>query len=261
MASSPFPSPTKTYHQTSYSAISPTQPALSTAGKSIVITGGGTGIGQAAALSFAKSGTSNLLLLGRRTAPLEETRTLITTSYPKTAVHIASADLTDRDSLDTAFTNFTKATGTPVDILFANAGFDGQRGPLSSMNVEDFAQNLTMNAVGNLNLVQAYLPHAPTAPKDGGKYRARIIHTSSAVVHAQVPTLGAYSTAKLAAAWMFDIVAKENPDIFVMNYHPGIIATSMDARGQEAGLSLEPKDDSKPACSSLCLPSSSLLCS
>jgi hypothetical protein len=39
----PFPSPTSKYHDTTYASISPTRPELSVKGKTVVVTGGGTG--------------------------------------------------------------------------------------------------------------------------------------------------------------------------------------------------------------------------
>jgi hypothetical protein len=52
------PFPTKTSHKTAYPAISPTRPELTAKGKTIVITGGGTGIGAETALYFAKAGAA-----------------------------------------------------------------------------------------------------------------------------------------------------------------------------------------------------------
>ena len=66
--------PTKTYHKATYPALDPTRPELSAKGKSIVITGGGTGIGAETAKYFAKAGASLIALLGRREEPLVTTR-------------------------------------------------------------------------------------------------------------------------------------------------------------------------------------------
>src|SRR6201996_5652360 len=63
---SSFTSFTKTYHSEPYASISPSRPELSAAGKNIIITGGGTGIGKSIATSFARAGASTIAILGRR---------------------------------------------------------------------------------------------------------------------------------------------------------------------------------------------------
>ncbi|KAI8237895.1 Short chain dehydrogenase andI [Colletotrichum sp. SAR 10_86] len=66
-----FMSLTKIYHHKPYELIPPPRPELSAAGKNVVITGGGTGIGKSIALSFAKAGASSVCILGRRLDRLE----------------------------------------------------------------------------------------------------------------------------------------------------------------------------------------------
>lgn len=238
-----FPSPIKAYHTTTYDAISPSLPALSQKGKNVIITGGGAGIGQAIALSFARASVSNLALLGRRLQPLEDTKNLINTSYPNVSVHIYTADVTDEAALNQAFSSFAQATGGSIHTLIANAGFQPGLAGVLDTETESFMQGITANALGTLNTVKAFMPHIPSEPDSTG-FRARIIHTSSAAAHADVPQMVKYTVAKLAAAKIMQHVAGECPDVFVLNYHPGILATAMDDIATEAGMTLEPKDDS-----------------
>jgi len=49
------------------------KPSLAFSGKTILITGSGTGIGQAIASKFAESG-ANIVIMGRRQKPLDETK-------------------------------------------------------------------------------------------------------------------------------------------------------------------------------------------
>ncbi|KAF1953536.1 hypothetical protein CC80DRAFT_551184 [Byssothecium circinans] len=51
----PYPCPTATWHNDTYSAIDPSKPELSQKGKTVVITGAGSGIGRETAIAFAKA--------------------------------------------------------------------------------------------------------------------------------------------------------------------------------------------------------------
>ena len=78
----PFPSPTKVWHDTAYDAISAKRPELSAKGKSVLVTGGGTGIGAETAYVFASAGASRIALFGRREQPLLETKKRIQQDFP-----------------------------------------------------------------------------------------------------------------------------------------------------------------------------------
>lgn len=62
---------TKTTHKTVYSAVSPTRSELNQAGKTILITGGGTNTGLAIAHSFVRASAFRVVIVGRRAEVLE----------------------------------------------------------------------------------------------------------------------------------------------------------------------------------------------
>jgi NAD(P)-dependent dehydrogenase (short-subunit alcohol dehydrogenase family) len=65
---------TQTIHQTPYDAISITRPELSQAGRSVLITGGGTGAGFAIAQSFIRASAATVIIIGRRADVLNSAR-------------------------------------------------------------------------------------------------------------------------------------------------------------------------------------------
>jgi len=69
-----FPAWTPTTRHDTYPAVSPTNPALSSKGKIVIITDGGSGIGAATALSFAKSGARAIIITGRTEKSLARQR-------------------------------------------------------------------------------------------------------------------------------------------------------------------------------------------
>lgn len=87
-----FPLYTKTYHTTTYLGISPLIPSHSTAGKRILISGAGHGLGREIAISFAESGCSRIALLGRGLGSLTSVSEEIKAKHPGVEISILVAD-------------------------------------------------------------------------------------------------------------------------------------------------------------------------
>lgn len=117
-----IPSFTKEWHTTMYPAIDSSQPSLSTKGKNVVVSGGGTGIGAATAYHFARSGASSVTILGRRPDRLISTQALLQTEFPAVKVLYFSVDVTDKAGVDAAFKDIHAQVGE-IHVLIANAGY------------------------------------------------------------------------------------------------------------------------------------------
>lgn len=216
-----FPSPTKTYHQKTYEAISPARPELSTKGKNAFISGGGTGIGASIAHSLARSGVTNLGILGRRTSPLEATKTAIEAAHPGTKVHLYAADITDAEATAKTLAAFAQAAGGAIDILVANAGYLSDLASIADTDPEEWWQGFEVSVRGNFNLLRAF---RPLAAAEG----ASVIHISTAAVHLPyMPGFSSYRASKIAATKMFEYFRHENPGVFVLQVHPGLVRTPM----------------------------------
>lgn len=237
-----FPAPTKTYHSSSYDAIDPSRPSLSQQGKNVVVTGAGSGIGREIAISFAKAKVANIALIGRTVQTLDQTKDLISSAYPQTKTHVFAADIMDASTLNKAFASFAETVNGPIHTLVANAGFLPSLGKLTETSEELFTKALLLNTTGTFNTVCAFMPHIPRDVDENG-YRARVIHTSTAAVQANIPHNAPYSIAKTSAAKLIEMFAAENPDIWFCNFHPGIVVTAMDDITAAYGMVLEPKDD------------------
>lgn len=114
----PFPAPVSEWHNDTYEAINPTRPELSQAGKVIVITGAGQGIGREVVDAYAQAGATTLHILGRTQRTLEETKNIVEQRYPKTQITVHVADVSDKDAIVKA----ANAIGT-WNVLAANAGY------------------------------------------------------------------------------------------------------------------------------------------
>lgn len=214
----PFPSPTLTYHSTTYKSLSPTRPELSAKGKTILITGGGTGIGAETALYFAQAGASRIALLGRREQPLLDTKASIAHTYPSVEVFVAPTDVTNKKEVDTAFASF--AGDGQIDVLISNAAVIGPQEPVGDVNGEKFLDAIDQNLRGALWVAQAFLRHKAND--------AVVIETNSSVAHVNFGLgFASYSVAKLAVFRLWDSLGFTNPGLNIFHVQPGVVDTAM----------------------------------
>ena len=132
--------PTKTWHKSVYPSIDPTLPSLSLAGKSIVITGGGAGIGLAISNAVALAGTSRLAIIGRRAKVLADAKAEIYGLVgDRTEVFTFSADVANKKHIDEAFKQISSAfVGRPLDLLVNNAGYFSGIHPIGTETPDDW---------------------------------------------------------------------------------------------------------------------------
>jgi NAD(P)-dependent dehydrogenase (short-subunit alcohol dehydrogenase family) len=229
-----FPSPTKTWHSAAYPSIDPSRPELSSTGKNIVISGGGSGMGPAIAQSFAQSGAATIALLGRTEATLLETKQQIEAKYANTKVSTYVADIISAPALERALTAHANAHGK-LHVLIANAGYLPSGRSIVDSDAEEWWTGFEVNVKGGFNLVRAFLPHAVSD--------AVVLHTNTAAAHVPYfPGMSGYSASKMAGAKVFEYLHHEYPEMFVLNIQPGVIETGMTAKAVEAGIDL-PFDD------------------
>jgi NAD(P)-dependent dehydrogenase (short-subunit alcohol dehydrogenase family) len=222
-----FVSFTKTWHSEPYPLISPTRPEVSAAGKNVVVTGGGTGIGQAIALAFAKAGAKSITVIGRRREPLEAAASKIRNNFSQeTQAFCQVADLQVREQIDRALGAVVSKSGR-IDILVSCAGLLAPNGAIATYEPALLRRAFEVNVVGTLNVIQAFTTHAGPDPT--------LIHVSSGTVHTRpIAEQGAYNATKLAALKVVDQFCAENPSFQVVSIHPGWVATEMNGMQPEA---------------------------
>jgi NAD(P)-dependent dehydrogenase (short-subunit alcohol dehydrogenase family) len=207
----------KNLRKTTYPGIDPLRPEVSTQGRSALVTGAGTGVGAAIAKALARSGVSELALLGRTESTLNQTKTEISALGLSGKVSIFIADITDPASLNTAVKAFAESTSSgKIDILIANAAHMSDLKSIVDLDAIDFWNSFRTTVLGNFHLLQAFQPVA--APN------ASIIHiTTAAIVMPYIPGYAAYRSSKIAAYKLFETFFYENPGFFGLHVHPGLI--------------------------------------
>lgn len=150
--------------------------------KIAVITGGGSGIGLAAARLFDAEG-AKLVLFGRDSDKLEQARHTLTTE-----TLMVAGDMTNLGDLDRLVTQTVAHFGR-VDVLFLNAG----TAPFASIEDSDeafFDQCFSINVKGRFFAIQKFLPHLRTP--------ASIILTATGLMHKPLPESSVWAAANAA---------------------------------------------------------------
>ncbi|HJU79639.1 MAG TPA: SDR family NAD(P)-dependent oxidoreductase [Nitrososphaeraceae archaeon] len=119
--------------------------------KVVVVTGSGTGIGQAIAKKFAENGAS-IILLGRRKEPLEltssELQKIMDNTGNKGKIRIfPGVDVSDEISITNMVSTIAKEIG-PIDILVNNAGVSGPVKLFTNSNFSEFKECVMIHLTG-----------------------------------------------------------------------------------------------------------------
>ena len=135
--------------------------ADSTRVRAAVITGAGSGIGQATAVALARVGF-RVALVGRDATKLEATRALV----GRDDTLVESVDVADLGAVSGMAERVLAATGGRLEVLVCNAGTNVRDRALAKLSPADWNLMIATNLTGAFHLVHAFLP-AMREQKDG----------------------------------------------------------------------------------------------
>ena len=185
--------------------------------KTAIITGGGSGIGQACAWAFYQEG-ANVVLFGRREDKLKETAQEL-----GSRAMTVSGDMTRTEDLD-RLVQETLSKFHRIDILVNNAGlFKGA--PLHEISDEQYDEMMNINMRAVFQLTRRVLP-VMMEQKSGN-----IIHISSILGIIAVPQVAVYNISKGALNQFSRSIAVEYGSYGIRSNTicPGLIETDMTA--------------------------------
>ena len=192
------------------------------ANKTAIITGGGSGIGQACARAFNREG-ANVVLFGRRKHKLEETAQELGSQKLGSRVLTIQGDMTQSDDLD-RLVQETRNKFQRIDVLVNNAGlFKGA--PLHEISDEQYDEMMDINMKAVFQLSRRVLPLM--MEQKGGS----IVHISSILGMIAVPGVAAYNVSKGALNQLNRSIAVEYGSYGIRSNAvcPGLIETDMTA--------------------------------
>ncbi|KAF2645211.1 putative short-chain dehydrogenase [Massarina eburnea CBS 473.64] len=194
---------TKTWHNKPYPQTSPLLPELRTTGSVVFIA-----------------------IFGRRIDKLQGETTAI----------VEAIDLSQSTTVDAAFVNaMKKAAESQIDIFIHNAGILQTNGAAAGYDYDNFRNGLDFNLTGAFNTIQTMLPLLA--------HQAKVFLISSCIAHVSLmPSSWAYAATKIANTKMSDYVQAENPNLHVVNVHPGVVNTDMNASTEPEGVRVDDVD-------------------
>jgi len=227
---------TKAWHTEPYPFISPTRPELSAAGRNIVVTGGGAGIGNAIAVAFATAGAKSVTIIGRRLEKLRTGAASVRAAVPENAetqVFYEQADLLSHDDTTRAFAAIAGKVGGKIHVLVSNAGpvSEGGATPASRLISDATDEQLVGSFRGivltAIHAMQAFLPLAGPNPV--------LLSTNTCFAHwPAIPNFGLYSCGRAALLKFTDYIQAENPHVRIVSVQPGWVATEGNGFQKEA---------------------------
>ncbi len=173
---------------------------MSVKGKVALITGGGSGLGEAAARVLAREG-AKVAITGRTLDELKEVADDIK-KHGGEALAV-KADISKPASIEKAIEKVVDKWGQ-LDIVFANAGINGVWAPIEDLTVEEWQETIDINLNGTFYTLKYA---APYLKKKGGS----IIVTASVNGTRIFSNTGAtaYSSTKAAQVAMTKMLALE----------------------------------------------------
>lgn len=186
--------------------------------KTILVSGAGSGIGQATAKVLASKGYS-LVLLGRNKENLEKTRSSLNSSMDHS---IIAGDIRNAQEIKTGLQEINPV----LHGVIANAGLGGEN---KYGENDRWHEIITTNLTGTYQLVQEALPYFD-AKEDGFR---QIVIISSILARLGVPGYSAYCASKagllgLTRSWAAELAAQ---NILVNAICPGWVNTAMAREG------------------------------
>ena len=187
-------------------------------GKTVLITGASSGIGEELAWQLGRAG-AQLTLAARRAELLEQVSQRIAASGQPPPL-VAVCDVARDGDVERAVASSVRHWGK-LDIVIANAGF-GVMGALKDLLLPDYRRQFETNVFGVLRTIHAALPEIE-------KTKGRVVIIGSVAGWAASPGASAYAMSKFAVRALADAITPELglSGVKVTLISPGFVASNI----------------------------------
>ncbi|MCH6161527.1 SDR family oxidoreductase [Streptomyces sp. M600PL45_2] len=198
-------------------------------GRLVLITGAGSGIGRATALTFAAAGARVIAvdIDGERAAHTADSAIQAGAAQ----AWAETADVSDQHRMEKLAAKVADEHGT-VDVLVNNAGI-GVSGPFLDTSVEDWQRTLDTNLWGVIHGCRLFGRQMADRGQGG-----HIVNIASAAAYQPTRLLPAYGTSKAAVLMLSECLRAElaGKDIGVTAVCPGFVTTGITGTARFVGL-------------------------
>jgi NAD(P)-dependent dehydrogenase (short-subunit alcohol dehydrogenase family) len=170
-------------------------------GKVIVITGAGGQLG--------REGCCYFIRLGAKIAALDETYNEVAKQSKEHHFQKYTCDVTDAKAVDVAINRILNDFGR-IDLLWNNAGYQGQICPILTMSPTDFQSVMNINVTGMFIVLQAVARRMVEQQEhDDATATYAIVNTASVAGLRGTPAMAGYASSKAAVLALTVTAAKE----------------------------------------------------
>ncbi|KAI0508757.1 short-chain dehydrogenase [Xylaria bambusicola] len=211
-------------HNNTYEAISPLRPELSQLGRTILISGGTTGIGYGIARGFVRASAARVIITGRRPEVVSQAVEDLQKEANATKIDGYPCDISSNAAVE-ALWDKLKTDGIVVDVLVLNAVAFGPNKSLRNISTAATWEVYDANVRAQLQMSERFYKQGN---KDSSETKY-LVYVSSVAVHDfnignDYPT---YALTKLSAQLGLQLIAQDSSpeELQIISFHPGSIFT------------------------------------
>ncbi|KAI0970681.1 short-chain dehydrogenase [Xylaria arbuscula] len=211
-------------HNNTYEGISPLRPQLSQVGRTVLITGGTTGIGYGIAHGFVKASATRVIITGRRVEIVVKAARDLQKEADKSEVIGIPCDVSDQDAVEALWCKL-KSDGIVVDVLVLSAAGFPPNKPLLDLGTAETWTLFGMNVRAQLQMSERFYKQE----ERGSSKTKYLVYVSSVSVHdfnigREYP---GYALTKHSVQLGLQLIAQDTPadEIQIISFNPGAIFT------------------------------------